>query len=79
MDGLKPGRIVYYRDTNGLVHPSMVTRVWDAERGTINCSSIVDGSASLYLRSSVPHDQSGALDHSWSWMYDGQATRGEAK
>lgn len=79
MDGLKPGRIVYYRDTAGNVHPSMVTKVLDQDKGVINCSAVVDGWSRLGPHIEVIHDQSATMDHSWSWMYDGQATRGEAK
>lgn len=78
MDGLKPGRIVYYTDLEGRVHPSMVTAVHNQETGLINCSSIVDCSGSIWPRRNVAYDQTGQLSDSWAWMYEGQATRGEA-
>jgi hypothetical protein len=116
MDGLKPGRIVYFkfdaqsatevmrRRTNagsiknrleqgtwpagaqahignevkaGDVAPAMVTGVWGTG-GCVNLKVFLDG-CDEYWATSVNHDQSGATDRSWAWMYEGQATRGEAK
>lgn len=79
MEGLKPGRIVYYRDSEGHIHPSMVTAIHNQETGLINCAAIVDGSSSVWPHKTVPYDASRQQPHSWAWMYEGQATRGEAK
>lgn len=79
MEGLVPGRVVLYTDSDGKVHPSIVTAVHNVETGVINCTSIVDGWAEVAPRKTVEYDQTGVLTHTWAWMYQGQATRGNAK
>lgn len=80
MDGLKPGRIVYYQDYDGTVVPGMVTRVHDQDSGTINIATFPDRadapSEVVERKGSVPFDGSDTpKPYTWHWMFDGQQTR----
>lgn len=73
MEGLKPGRIVYYVSPNGTLVPAIVTRV-GPEEGVIGLSAFQVGWGQLDPQSSVSYDEAKG-PHSWHWMFEGQAAR----
>jgi hypothetical protein len=83
MDGLKPGRVVYYQDVEDVVTPGIVTRVHDAERGLINIATFPDKadepSEVVERKTSVLFDGSEKpAAGTWHWMFDGQQKRYDA-
>ncbi len=79
MDGLKPGRVVYYRNSQGDDVPGLVTRVHSQESGTINLVIFPDypnaPSEVVERKSSIPFEATGATPFTWHWMFDGQDIR----
>lgn len=83
MDGLKPGRIVYFRHRDGGESPAMVVKVWSAD-GTVNLYVFPDGSNDrkayggpgdrVGWETSVPFSETD-LPFSWHWMFEGQQVR----
>ncbi len=74
MEGLKPGRIVYYTQ-DGVDIPAMVVKVW-IETAMVNLTTFYEDGRRGF-ESLVPYSTDKA-EGSWHWMYEGQATRGEA-
>jgi hypothetical protein len=78
IDGLKPGRIVHVL-SSGKTRAAMVTEVYDAVTGDI--------AAYVFEPVAPPHParlvfagkgEQATEDKTWAWMYEGQATRGNA-
>lgn len=79
MDGLKRGRVVYFRDSerDALVgHVAIVTHVANETTGRINCYLLPDGVYNVEpeLKMDVLFSEE-AQPGTWHWMFDGQQTR----
>lgn len=86
MDGLKPGRIVYFvfsafdaeqiksgnRYKEGDIAPAMVVRTWSYD-GCCNLKVMLDGPDTLWATSVLFSEAKGP--HTWHWMFDGQQKR----
>jgi hypothetical protein len=83
MEGLKPGRIVYFRHRDGGESPAMVVKVWN-DQGYVNLYVFPDGSNDhrayggveqrVGRETSVEYSEADK-PFSWHWMFEGQQAR----